>query len=140
MLGSCPRPNASPLLLCLILVVPAHAETVSCHVTYGGETRLLDARPVTSSYAVPVQAIGSYFLFRIVFQKEPHDLAAVKLYVLAARDSGPVPIHQATYPYPPPLAERSPYGFTGLNHVYEPLRDGELQYWCDWSAAAGATS
>lgn len=140
MLGSCPRPNASPLLLCLILVVPAHAETVSCHVTYGGETRLLDARPVTSSYAVPVQAIGSYFLFRIVFQKEPHDLAAVKLYVLAARDSGPVPIHQATYPYPPPLAEHSPYGFTGLNHVYEPLRDGELQYWCDWSAAAGSAS
>jgi hypothetical protein len=30
---------------------------------------------------VAVRAIGSYFLFRMVFQKEPRDLAAIKLYV-----------------------------------------------------------
>jgi hypothetical protein len=23
------------------------------------------------------------------------------------------------------------YGFTGLQHVYEPMRDGELAYWCE---------
>lgn len=124
--------------LCPQLAMSAPAETVGCHVTYGGASRLVEARPVASPYSVPVTEIGSYFLFRIVFQNEPAELAAIKVYVLAARDNGPTPIHQATHPYPPPAAKHSLYGFTGLNHVYESLRDGELQYWCGLSPAAGA--
>jgi len=123
-------------LAALLLALPAQtviAEAVACHVTYGGETRVLQARPVASPYGVAVEKVGSYFLFRVVFQKEPADLAAIKVYVLATRDSGPTPIHQATHAYPPPLVKAAPWGFTGLNHVYEPLRDGELSYWCAWS-------
>ena len=121
-----------------LLAVPARAavvESVACHVSYGGETRLLQARPVVSPYGVAVEKVGSYFLFRVVFQKEPADLAAIKVYVLAARDIGPTPIHQATHAYPPLTMKAAPWGFTGVNHVYEPLRDGELRYWCEWSGA-----
>lgn len=107
----------------------AWAEAVVCHYTYGGETRTLAVEPVASPYGVPPVQVGSYFLFRVVFQREPADQAAIKIYAYADRDEGPVPIHQATYPYPlPPTAGR--YGFTGLHFVYEPVRDGELQYWC----------
>lgn len=125
------------LVVSLLLAMPVHAEKLFCHVTYGGETRDLEARPVNSPYTVPVQPIGSYFLFRIVFQKEPADLAAIKLYVFADRNSGPVPIQQTTHPYPPHAGRGAGYGFTGLNQVYEPIRDGELQYWCEWFPASG---
>jgi hypothetical protein len=121
----------------LLLSLPMHAETLRCHVSYGGETRDLETLPVSSPYSVPVQAVGSYFLFRMVFQKEPADLAAIKLYVFADRSTGPVPIQQATHPYPPPAGDGASYGFTGLNRIYEPIRDGELQYWCELSSARG---
>jgi hypothetical protein len=120
-------------LLCsatlLALSSTALAESVVCHVNYGGTTQLLEALPVSSPYRVSPVAIGSYFLFRIVFQKDPADLANIKLYVYADRDSGPVIIHQANYAYP--LLNATVNGFSGLNYVYEPVRDGELQYWCE---------
>ena len=109
--------------------VPAHAASVACHVTYGGETRVIGAAATTRPLTVAPVAIGSYFLFRIVFREEPADLANIRLTTYADRDEGPTIIHQATHAYPPPPA--AVHGFTGLNFVYEPVRDGELQYWCE---------
>ena len=116
------------LALLAALALPVHAARVACHLTYGGETRIVSAAPTSDPYAVAPVAIGSYFLFRIVFRQQPADLAAIKLYTYADRDSGPTIIHQATYPYPPPAGI---HGFTGHHFVYEPVRDGELQYWCE---------
>lgn len=110
-------------------------EQVQCHYTYGGETHALVATPTTAPYTIDNVQIGSYFQFRIVFQREPADLAAIKLYAFADQEGGPVPIHQATYHYPP--TSQSQYGFTGLQFVYEPVRDGELQYWCELINAVG---
>ena len=123
-------PGAAILALSLpALSLPALAERVVCHVTYYGETRIVEAKPVASPYRVAPVAIGSYFLFRLVVQNEPADLAAIKLYVYADHASGPALIHQANYGYPATNAAVN--GFSGLNFVYEPLRDGELQYWCE---------
>ncbi len=113
---------------------PAAPKTVStpgvvCHVTYGGETRHIEARPTDSPYAVAPVAIGSYFLFRIVFRTEPADLAGIKLYTYADRSDGPAIVHQASHRYP--ASNAASHGFSGLNFVYEPLRDGELEYWCE---------
>ena len=120
------RPAA---LIAAALALPAHATSVACHLTYGGETRVVGARPTTAPETVAPVAIGSYFLFRIVFRQEPADLAGIKLTTYADRDEGPTIIHQASHPYPPPAA--AVHGFSGLNFVYEPVRDGELQYWCE---------
>jgi hypothetical protein len=108
----------------------AATEQVVCRYTYGGESRELAAAPVASPYAVPAIPVGSYFQFRVVFQKVPADLASVKVYVYADREEGAVPLHEAVYPYPPPAAKGARFGFTGLHLVYEPVRDGELEYWC----------
>ena len=120
-------------LLALCAALPglpaAAAEHVVCHVTYGGETQRVHAEAVTRPYAVAPVSIGSYFLFRIVFEREPAKLASVKIYTYAARDEGAVPIHVAEFPYP--VAVRGRYGFTGMQRVYEPVRDGELEYWCE---------
>lgn len=114
------------------------ADAVACHYTYGGETWILLARPVDSPYAASGIAVGSYFQLRVVFQDRPADLRSIKVYAYADRDDGPQPLHQATYAYPPAPPAGAPYGFTGLHFVYEPLRDGELQYWCElWTSGGG---
>ena len=118
--------------------LPAQADSVRCQLTYGGETQQIEAGPTTTPYTVAPVAIGSFFLFRIVFRQTPAELASIKLYTYANRDSGPVLIHQASYAYPAatsPLAA-AVNGFTGLNFVYEPWRDSELQYWCDVKSGA----
>ena len=133
------RLTPTPVLaLCAALSgLPAAAEEhVVCHVTYGGETQRVRAEAVTRPYAVAPVSIGSYFLFRIVFEREPAKLAAVKIYTYGARDEGAVPIHVAEFPYP--VTVRSRYGFTGIQRVYEPVRDGELQYWCETVRKKGA--
>lgn len=128
--------NSLPLLAALLAgALPAAAETVACHVTYGGETRLVESPAVASPYTVAPVAVGSYFLFRIVFRREPADLAGIKLYTYADRDSGRPLIHQASYAYPANTA--GPDGFTGQQTVYEPVRDGELHYWCELKSGAG---
>lgn len=139
-------------LFAAALSFTTQADSVVCHVTYGDETRHLEARPTTTPYTVAPTPIGSYFLFRVVFRQEPSELAGIKLYTYANRDTGPVIIHQASYPYPvrntaphgdflhreaSPLAgQGTDNGFTGLNLVYETMRDSELQYWCEQKADA----
>ncbi|WP_153161053.1 hypothetical protein [Zoogloea sp. 1C4] len=121
-----------PLLALAVSVAPGMADAaarIHCHTTYGGETRLHVARPVASPYGVGSEPIGSHFLFRVVFEGQPRELAAVKIYTYADLDHGPTLIHQSTHPLP--LANRGAYGFTGLQRVYEPRRDSELEYWCE---------
>ena len=102
------------------------APVVACELHYGGEARTLRAAPTTTPYQVKPVAIGSYFLFRIVFETRPD--AGIVLTTFADHEDGPVPIHVAHHPYPPPRGGR--YGFTGEQFAYEPVRDGELRYWC----------
>ena len=120
------------------LSAPVGAE-VRCHYTYGGETRSVRAVPSDDPVRVRGVVVGSYFQLRVVLQTRPADLAALKVYTYADRDEGPQLLHQATFPYPPPKPRRgAAYGFTGLQYVYEPVRDGELQYWCEMRAQEGA--
>jgi hypothetical protein len=117
-----------------LIASTAQAQTVACHLTYGGQTQTVEARPTTDPYTVAPMAIGSYFLFRIVFRQEPADLAGIKLYAYADRDAGPALLHQASYALP--AGNAAVHGFSGLNFVYEPVRDGELQYWCELKGEA----
>ena len=120
------------------IAIHAHAASPSaklvCHITYGGDTREIVALPVASPYEVNAVQIGSYFLFRAVVQDAPADIASIKLYVYGDTDAGPVLIHQVDHPYPPAVPRDPRHGFTGLNRVYEPIRDGELEYWCSWDS------
>ncbi len=111
----------------------AQAQAIRCHMTYGGQTKAFTIAPVKNEWDAPVQAEGSYFIFRAINLVEPLDLAAVKVYVYANADNGPRLIHQGTWmaAETPASGTRRPHGFTGMHRVYEPLRDGELQYWCE---------
>lgn len=129
-----PRAAAPGMLAAALLVglaPAAQTERLLCHTTYGGETRAVAVEPVASPYGVAGIAIGSYFLFRPVLQNSPPDLASVKIYTYVARDDGPALIHQVSFAWPPPRATGRRHGFTGLQRVYEPIRDSELEYWCE---------
>ncbi len=121
-------------LACLVALAgaPEHRAVV-CHVDYGGESQAIAAPPVSSPYAVTGVEVGSYFLFRVVNQTAPPDLASVKVYTYANHDTAAAPIHQAQFSWTevarPP--SQGGHGFTGLHWVYEPVRDGELRYWCE---------
>lgn len=106
-------------------------EIVACHVDYAGQTQIVEALPTASPYGIEAVEFGSYLLFRAVFRTEPADLASIKLYTYAQHEDivGRPTIHQATYAYPPVNA--GSYGFTGLNHVYEPRYGLVLDYWCE---------
>lgn len=114
--------------LCAPLAAPALADQAYCHYSYGGEARMLAANDREAPYAAPTHAVGSYFRLRPVLETDVAELAALKVYVYADHDSGPALIHQGSWPWPPEREGR--YGFTGLQRVYEPLRDGEIAYWC----------
>jgi hypothetical protein len=116
----------------LLLPGVACAQEVACHYEYGGEPKVLVAKPVASPYTVPAIEVGSHLKFRVVFQTQPRDLASIKLYAYAAEDDGATLVHQATYPYPlPKTVGKSRYGFTGLHSAFEPVLGAELQYWCE---------
>jgi len=112
----------------------SQAQTVACHLTYGGETRVIEAAPSVSPYTGTPTAIGSFFLFRIVFMREPADLARINLYVQADLGEVPIPLQHASHPYP--VRNQARHGFTGLQRIYEPKRESELQYWCEIREAA----
>ncbi len=117
--GGCASPPAGP-----------SDEAVACELDYGGELHRAVAFESFASYDDTPVAVGSYFLFRIVFERRPAELAAVRLSTYADLDTGPALIHQARHPYPLPEHDGRAYGFTGLQTVHEPVRDGELRYWC----------
>lgn len=102
-----------------------------CHVTYGGETRQIHATAGADPYTVSPTPIGSYFLFRAVFETLKGSPGGIKLYTYADQEGGPVPIHVAHFSYPLEQTKPSRFGFTGEQFVYEPVRDGELHYWCE---------
>lgn len=131
--GSLYKVGLAAVLCVPALLGQAHAGVI-CEVTYGGETRRIEALPTASAYLAPAVRIGSYFLFRPVFQSEPAERASLKIYTYADRESGPALIHQAVFSLPPSTRSHLlPYGLTGQHFIYEPVRDGELQYVCDFN-------
>lgn len=123
------------------VAAPASRPQVRCHVDYGGEVRRIEAAAapdVAAGRSVAPVEIGSYFRFRVLPGPDGRGGWRVRIATYADRDDGPVPIHEATHALPPRQAPTRPHGFTGLQKVYEPVRDGELQYWCERIADAPA--
>ena len=110
-------------------------ERLACHYTYGGETQTLTVDAVSSPYSVEPIAVGSYFLFRAVYEAPKAQASSAKIYVYADLSDGPSLIHQATYLRPEVMRRKTRFGFTGEQRVYESARDGEIQYWCEMQRA-----
>ena len=109
----------------------ASADSVRCHVTYGGEAWTIDATPTTLPYLVRNQKIGRYFEFKLTYANLPNTGRFVRIYTYGMSSGDPVLIHQASY-RPPFDTRNAEWGFTGFQYVYEPSKGSELQYWCQF--------
>ena len=69
------------------------AAAATCHVIYGGEETAHRVPPAADPYKVPTIPVGSYFLFRPLLETAPEELVALKVYVYADLDRGPVIVH-----------------------------------------------
>jgi hypothetical protein len=118
--------------LAALLGAPAFADSVNCHIIYGGENFSVMAEPTADPYRVAGQKIGRYFEFKAAYVTEPADLAAISVYVYATSSGESVLIHQAKFAANVSHGN-APWGFTGFNYVYEPSKSSELQYWCEKS-------
>jgi hypothetical protein len=113
-----------------LLGTPAFADSVHCHIIYGGENFSVLAQPTDDPYRVAGQKIGRYFEFKAVYVTRPEELAAISLYVYATSSGESVLIHQVKFAAGIGNAA-APWGFSGFNYVYEPSKSSELQYWCE---------
>jgi len=117
-----------------LLAQPAFADSVVCHIVYGGENFAVVAQPTDDPYSVKGQKIGRYFEFKVAYVTAPADLAATSIYVYATSSGESVLIHHAKYPATianGPANNSARFGFSGFNYVYEPSKSSELQYWCE---------
>jgi hypothetical protein len=117
-------------LIALLAAGPAFADSVTCHIIYGGENFTVTAHPTADPYRITGEKIGRYFEFKASYITAPADLAALSIYVYASASGEAVLVHQAKFPADVKNAP-GPWGFTGFNYVYEPSKSSELQYWCE---------
>ena len=118
------------MILLALLGTPALADSVNCHIVYGGENFSVVAQPSEDPYHIAGQKIGRYFEFKAAYVTKPAEYAAISLYVYATASGESVLIHQAKFAAGVNNAA-TPWGFTGFNYVYEPSKSSELQYWCE---------
>ena len=127
------KPLLPAVLSALLPFTADAAPRIVCHTHYNGESQAHVAHPVATPYGVEGVTLGERFVFRVVFQDKPADIAAVKVYTAVLPDEGPPqPVHQATYRWPVAAGrQHEEQGFTGLQRVFEPTYNGHLEYWCE---------
>ena len=129
-----PHALASIALVALLACASrAHADSVRCHIVYGGEDFTIDATPTTQPYRAESVKIGRYFEFKLVYATLPVTGDSIRVYVYGVSTGTPVLIHQGGY-VPPFDARGDGAGFTGYHSVYEPSKSSEIQYWCQYYA------
>lgn len=108
------------------------APLLRCRIDQGGDTRMLDVAPVADPYTVAAVDINGRFRFKAVVIGDATHVDYVKLYVYVHTARQPLLIHQTTYlsPQPGANAYTSPAALTGINQVYSPQLERELQYAC----------
>lgn len=104
--------------------------TVECHTFYGGDEEVQVYKPSKSPYDEPTLKRSGFFNIRVVYESSTHLGNVLKFYTYARLDNVQALIHQGTFVIPQ-KSKSSKYGFTGLQLVYEPTTEAELQYWCD---------
>lgn len=101
-----------------------------CKIDQGGNTRVLEISPVNDPYTVKAIDINGRFRFKAVVVGDARQVEYIKLYTYDNPKRQPVLLHEAKYMAP--VAQRSPLpaALTGVNYIYSPRLERELQYEC----------
>ncbi|MGJ9419057.1 hypothetical protein ACHAC9_14990 [Massilia sp. CMS3.1] len=106
------------------------APLLRCQVEGSGTTRTLEFSPVTDPYSVAPIDINDHFRFKAVVVGTATRVEYIKLYVYVTTKREPMLIHATNYLAPEVSHDTRPAALTGINHVYAPRLERELQYGC----------
>jgi hypothetical protein len=101
-----------------------------CQIDQGGNTQVLDFIPVGDPYSVKAIDINGRFRFKAVVIGDTQHIEYIKLYVYSQTRRQPVLLHLAKYLAPVAAAGSGFSALTGINYVYSPQLERELQYGC----------
>lgn len=101
-----------------------------CQIKQGGITQTIDTSPTSDPYRVKTIDINGRFRFKAVVVGHLQQVDYVKLYTYFPAPRQPVLLHEATYLAPMVQTGSAPAALTGLNTVYSPSLERELQYQC----------
>lgn len=133
-----PPPTTHPALRCAlwawlgataVLALPLQAQTVRCHLSYGGMTRTLHVPPTSCPQQVWPQVEGNSVSFKVVNAQAAGDTPRVTIDTQVPRGERWALAHRAQF-----LASGTtpqPHGFTGLQSLPIEAAEQELTYWCE---------
>lgn len=107
-----------------------------CQFSQSGSSRVVDFSPVKDPYGVEAIDINGNFRFKAVVIGDDHQVEYIKLYTYYVSRRQPVLLHEAKYLAPVIQAGTSSTALTGLNSLYSPRLERELQYGCALLEAA----
>lgn len=107
-----------------------------CKIDQGGVTQVLELAPVNDPYTVKAIDINGRFRFKAVVVGDARLVEYIKLYIFDNPKRQPVLLHEAKYMAPVAQLSPLPAALTGVNYVYSPRLERELQYECALLEAA----
>jgi hypothetical protein len=101
-----------------------------CTIEQGGSTRVLEFAPESNPYTAKAIDINDQFRFKAVVVGNAQQIEYVKLYTYDFPKRQPVLLHEVKYMAPVARPISQPASLTGVNYVYSPRLERELQYEC----------
>jgi len=101
-----------------------------CTVDQGGSTQTLTFAVTNDPYATKAFDINDRFRFKAVVIGDLQHIEYIKIYVYDFPSRQPVLLHEAKYIKPLSAQKTLPIPLTGVNFIYSPRLERELQYQC----------
>ena len=103
---------------------------LQCRVEQGGESFVFQARPVQNPYLAPTLNINGRFRFKMVVVGSAQAVDYIKIYAFDNPRRQPVLLQFAHYANPLFSTSDNPAALTGVQTVYSPRLEREMQYQC----------
>jgi hypothetical protein len=101
-----------------------------CTIEQGGITQVLEFGPESSPYTARAIDINGQFRFKAVMVGDVRQIEYAKIYTYDFPKRQPVLLHEAKYLAPVTRQNSQSASLTGVNFVYSPRLERELQYEC----------
>lgn len=122
------------MVLCLGIWLPATVFATSpllrCEVNQDGETHIADFLPNADPYTVESKDINGRFRFKVVMLGNERRIEYIKIYTYYQEQHWVMLLHETKYVPPFTQSPSSFAGLTGVNYLYSPGLEHELQYGC----------
>jgi hypothetical protein len=108
----------------------AASPLLRCEINQGGEAYIVDFLPRTDPYTVEAKNINGKFRFKAIVLGNEQLVESVKIYTYYQEQHQMVLLHEARYMPPFSQSPSSSAALTGVNYLYSPRLEEELQYGC----------